>query len=147
MSVYNGMVVLPRTLFCQSTFQICNEIAVIFATLSNLTSPVFIRDPSIQHGGVVTNRQKRFDSCLSGAHFLDKKMYRISFCTRLQKVIMKPSAKGKTVLDCIDEDICVGGSYHCRFIIFVVLFVRSCRVGISKSYAQKKKHRKHLMLN
>jgi hypothetical protein len=30
-----------------------------------------IRDPSIQHGGVVTNQQKRFDGCLPGAEVLD----------------------------------------------------------------------------
>jgi hypothetical protein len=65
------MVVLPRTLFCQPSVQIRNGTAFIFATLSNLTNPVFIRDPSIQHDGVVTNRQKQFDGCLPGAHFLD----------------------------------------------------------------------------
>jgi hypothetical protein len=35
------------------------------------TDRVLVRDPSIQHDGVVTNRQKCFDGCLPGAHFID----------------------------------------------------------------------------
>jgi hypothetical protein len=38
----------------------------------NLADPVFVRDSSIQHDGVITKRQKCFDGCLPGAHFLDK---------------------------------------------------------------------------
>jgi hypothetical protein len=60
---------------------------------------------------------------------------------------MNPTAKTIELLDCIGEVLCVGCRCHRRFTIFVVLFVSSRRpVGISKSYARKKKHRKHLML-
>jgi hypothetical protein len=55
----------------------------------------------------------------------------------IQKVIMKPSAKRNTVLDCIDEDIFVRGSDHCRFIIFVVLFVPSCCRDFKILHAKK----------
>jgi hypothetical protein len=36
---------------------------------------------------------------------------------------MKPSAKESSLLGCIDVDIGVGSSYHCRFAIFFVLIV------------------------
>jgi hypothetical protein len=89
----------------------------VFATLSNLTDPVFIREASIQHDGVVTNPQKGLIGYMPGAHFLTIwKMYRISFCTRLQQVIMKSSTKGNTVLGCIDVDIRAGGSCHRQFV-------------------------------
>jgi hypothetical protein len=43
------------------------------------------RDPSIQHGVVTKNCQKRFDVFLPKAHLLtSSKMYRISFCQRLR---------------------------------------------------------------
>jgi hypothetical protein len=65
------MIVLPRTIFCQPSVQIYNGTAVVFATLSNLTDPVFIRDPSIQHDGVVTNRQIRLERLYAWSPFLD----------------------------------------------------------------------------
>jgi hypothetical protein len=65
------MIVLPRTVFCQPSVQICNGTAVVFATLLNLTDPVFIRDPSMQHDGGVTNRQKGLNGYMPGAPFLD----------------------------------------------------------------------------
>jgi hypothetical protein len=40
---------------------------------------------------------------------------------------MKPSAKVILLLGFIDEVIGVGGNYHRRFIIFVLLFVLSSR--------------------
>jgi hypothetical protein len=72
-SMKNGMIVLSHTLFCQPSAQIRNGIVLLFATLSNLRDPVFVRDPLIKHDGVVTNHQKSFDGCLPGAHFLDNK--------------------------------------------------------------------------
>jgi hypothetical protein len=113
-------------------FQICNGTAVVFATLSNLTDRVCIRDPSIQQDGVVTNRQKGLNGYMPGAHFLTIwKMYRISFCTRLHQVIMKSSAKGNMVLGCIDVDIRVGGSCHRQFVIGIsslsLIFPRNVR--------------------
>jgi hypothetical protein len=40
---------------------------------------------------------------------------------------MIPTAKGDQLLDCIGKVICVGGSCHRRFSIFVVPFVLSSR--------------------
>jgi hypothetical protein len=54
---------------------------------------------------------------------------------------MNTTAKTLEQLRCIGEVICVGGSGHRRFTIIFVLFVPSSR----RSYAQKKKHGKHLM--
>jgi hypothetical protein len=50
---------------------------------------------------------------------------------------MKPSEKGNTVLVCIDEDICAGGSYHCLFIIFAVLFVPSAKKEAQEAFDAK----------
>jgi hypothetical protein len=50
---------------------------------------------------------------------------------------MKPSAKGNTVLDYIDEVICVGGSYQHQFTIFVVLFVPSSHTNFKFPRAKK----------
>jgi hypothetical protein len=50
---------------------------------------------------------------------------------------MKPSAKGSSLLGCVDEDIGVGGSYLCRFIICVVLFFPSCRRNFKFLRAKK----------
>jgi hypothetical protein len=37
---------------------------------------------------------------------------------------MNPSAKGSSLLDCIDVDIGVGSSYHRRFAIFCYSYCR-----------------------
>jgi hypothetical protein len=50
---------------------------------------------------------------------------------------MKPCAKGSSLLGCIDEDIGAGGSYNRRFIIFVVLFIPSCRRNFKFLRAKK----------
>jgi hypothetical protein len=51
---------------------------------------------------------------------------------------MDPPGKIMTLLYGIDEVIGVGGSCHCRFLIFVVLFVLSSRRNFWKSCGQKK---------
>jgi hypothetical protein len=58
---------------------------------------------------------------------------------------MKSNAKGSLLLGCIDEEIGAGGICHGQLTIFVVLFSSHHPVGISNSYMQNKKHRKHLM--
>jgi hypothetical protein len=87
-----------------------------------------------------------FHGCLPGAHFLAK--YNQVADPLVQYVpigSINPSCKkGGRQLDCIGEVICIGGSCHRRFTIFVGLFI-VVSVGTSKSYAQKKKHKKHLM--
>jgi hypothetical protein len=66
------MVVLPWTLPGYSHVQIRNE-AIAAATISNLTDPVLVRDPSIEHG-LATNYQKCFyGGFLPRAHFRDEK--------------------------------------------------------------------------
>jgi hypothetical protein len=50
---------------------------------------------------------------------------------------MSPTAKTIEQLGCIDKVICAGGSLHCRFTIFVVLFVPSSRRNFKFLRAKK----------
>jgi hypothetical protein len=69
------MIVLPHTLERQASVQVHNGTAG-FTILSDMTDPVFVWDPSIQHH-VIANCgiQECFHSHLPGAHFLDKYNY------------------------------------------------------------------------
>jgi hypothetical protein len=66
------MIVLPQTMLGHPHIQVRNR-TVVLAILSNLTNPVLVGDPSIQHGFVVTNCKKGCDGILPQAHFLDRK--------------------------------------------------------------------------
>ncbi len=55
-------------------------------------------------------------------------------------MIMNPTAKTIEQLGCIDEFVCVGGSCHRRFTIFVVLFVPSSRRNFKFLRAKKEAH-------
>ena len=64
------MVLLPHTLCGHSHVQIRNQ-TIVVAILANLTDPVLVWNPLIQHG-VTTNCQERFHGSLHGANFLAK---------------------------------------------------------------------------
>jgi hypothetical protein len=42
----------------------------MFSSISNVTDPVFVGDPSIQQNLVMARKQEGFHRSLSGAHFL-----------------------------------------------------------------------------
>jgi hypothetical protein len=55
-------------------------------------------------------------------------------------ILINPTAKGSELLllGCIGEALCVGGSCHCRFAIFVVLVV-PYRGGMTLKFLRAKK--------
>jgi hypothetical protein len=110
--------VLSHTLFCQPSVQICNGTSTLFATISNLKDPVFVRDPSIQHEGAITNHQKLFDGCLPRAHFLDDQKGVPYFLLHKASVgFNETKCKSKFGNGLYSVDIGAGGSCHRQFVM------------------------------